>query len=115
MLTDIPLPMPSGDSRRDDGERPLRGVVVTLRPSDTGRLLLAFDDVKSPATSDRGRWVVENFYTHLSMDRVNAKDTSFSDDLLRDVGFALLARLSVDYMVAEPDDAASAEPGLGAR
>ena len=96
-MTDIPLSMPSGDTSADDGVRPRRAVVASLRRMNEGALRLAFDDAISLRDDNGALWKSDNFYTHFSASLESVQEMTVSDDLLRDIGFALIARLSVEF------------------
>jgi hypothetical protein len=100
-MTDMPLSMPSGDNVLDDGERPQRGVVVTLRKVKGSSLRLALDDVIASRHAAGIAWKADTFYTHFSASLEELQEMSLSDELLRDIGFALVARLSVEFQTGE--------------
>jgi hypothetical protein len=92
-MTSIPLAPLGGTAKRDNGIRPLEGVVVSLRNVDAETVCLAFDDVVSSATTLSKPWNFKTFYTHADFPAEAVHEMSLSDEQYRDIGIALMVRL----------------------
>jgi hypothetical protein len=94
-MTDIPLaPVGAQAPEMDDGVRPNMGVVATLRLKDPQTACLAFDDVSSPPLLRDKTWNFDVLYTRITYPADLAMSMELTDDQYRDIGIALMARLT---------------------
>jgi hypothetical protein len=77
----------------DDGTRPGFGVVVSLLNLGDGQSRLIMDDVRSQSPARATAWDFDAFYTHKAHDNAALDDMALTDDVYRDIGVALIARL----------------------
>ena len=77
----------------DDGARPSLGVVVSLLDRGDGQSRLIMDDVRSQSPVRATAWGFDAFYTLKSHDNAALDEMTLSDDVYRDIGISLVARL----------------------
>jgi hypothetical protein len=81
----------------DDGVRGKHGVVASLRLLPDNRVRVVFDDAVAVAgtSATPQQWAPSRLYTWAHFDASKFKAMEFTDKELADLGFNLLARLSV--------------------
>jgi len=77
----------------DEGKRPGLGVVVSLLDVGNGQSRLIMDDVRSDRPVRETSWNFDVFYMHQVHDNAALDEMALSDDVYRDIGIALVARL----------------------
>ena len=77
----------------DDGRRPRRGVVVTLRDMEDGTSRIILDDVTADPGSQKTSWRQDTFYTHKRLSSTALDDMALPASEYQGLGEALLARL----------------------
>ena len=77
----------------DEGKRPGLGVVVSLLDVGNGQSRIIMDDVRSQRPVRETSWNFDVFYTHQLHDNATLDEMALSDEVYRDIGIALVARL----------------------
>ena len=86
----------------DDLKRNDRGVVCTLVLNDQGRARLVMDDAKSSTDTAPQSWIGTTLYTWMDFTEATFVGSDFSDQQLREIGFALVARLAAFEITRRP-------------
>jgi hypothetical protein len=63
---------------------------------------LVFDDVKRMGTSEPYRWNSEFFFTRVEFDAADLLDCRIGAEDLKNIGFAVVARLAVRHKRSRP-------------
>jgi hypothetical protein len=86
----------------DDGQRGATGVAISIveRPDSKARLVL--DDVQRIGDAAPYRWDTEFFFTRIEFDASDLIDCRLEDDDLKNIGFAVVARLAAHRKRSRP-------------
>ena len=77
----------------DNETRPKRGVVVSLLDESNQRSSLIMDDVLSQGPATPTTWMFEAFFTQRIFENGDLDSMTLTDDVYRDIGIAVVARL----------------------
>lgn len=73
--------------------RPKRSVVVSLLDEGNQRSSLIIDDVRSQGPATQMTWTFDAFFTQRILDSGDLDSMTLTDDVYRDIGIAVVARL----------------------
>ena len=77
----------------DNEARPGRGVVVSLLDDGNQRSSLIMDDVRSNGPATQTTWMLDAFFSQRIFDNGDLDSMTLTDDVYRDIGIAVVARL----------------------
>ncbi len=86
----------------DDGQRGSSGVTISVVERPDGSARLVFDDVQRVGTARPYRWDTEFFFTRIEFDAADLAECRLGDDDLKNIGFAVVARLAAHQKRSRP-------------
>ena len=86
----------------DDGQRGTSGVTISIVERPDGSARLVFDDVQRSGDEKPYRWDTEFFFTRIEFDAADLIECRIGDDDLKNIGFAIVARLAAHQKRSRP-------------
>ena len=86
----------------DDGQRGTSGVTISIVERPDGSARLVFDDVQRSGAEKPYRSDTEFFFTRIEFDAADLIECRIGDDDLKNIGFAIVARLAAHQKRSRP-------------
>ena len=86
----------------DDGQRGASGVTISIVERPDGSARLVFDDVQRIGDGAPYSWDTEFFFTRIEFDAADLIECRIGDDDLKNIGFAVVARLAAHQKRSRP-------------